>query len=161
MTSLEFAVELEEEIIRQIEFLARAAPPGPAKILAALARAEKNFSGLVKKAGGINLDLEPYPAIDAEKLLGEDFLLQGAWQAKMNLQENLCVLLMVCALIEKSTQYYQQAALNSPHPSLRLFLRSLAEVKNIQRGRLAACVRVAYNEVWEEVGFAPFLLGKD
>jgi hypothetical protein len=123
---------------------------------------ERDFLELVKQADTINIDLENYPKIDAEKILGEaNILIQKMPEEFSDTHKNICVLWMVYALIEKSAQYYRQAALNSFHPALKIFMGSLCEVKDILRVRTAACVRIGYNDIWGKIGFAPFVLGKD
>lgn len=68
---------------------------------------------------------------------------------------------MIYALYDKSFQYYQQASQNSPMPTDKYFLTSLAEIRRVTKLRIDTVIRVLSNEVWGQIGFAPFVLGKE
>lgn len=72
-----------------------------------------------------------------------------------------CILWTLYALYDRTFQYYRQASHNTPQPTDKYFYSSLAEVKNIVRRRIDAASRVLSNEVWGQVGFAPFIIGKE
>lgn len=158
---LKFAINMEEEIIRQMEILQKNSGEELAELFGSFLKIEREFLELLKQAAKVNVDLENYSPVNAEKILGKPLPSWGAAGENQASQQTVCVLWMVYALVEKSAQYYRQASLNSSHPALKLFMGSLGEVKNIFRGRAAACLRMAYNDIWGEIGFAPFVLGKD
>ena len=64
-------------------------------------------------------------------------------------------------MLDKNTQFYQQASKHSMQPQVRLFFGSVAELKLMLRRRIDGVERVVANQVWKSVGFAPGLLGKD
>lgn len=159
---LKFAIKMEEELIGQIENLDKNYNLGLGELFGLLLKFEREFLDLLKAADRTDIDLGSYPQVDAGKFFGEDnTLIQTIKMKSLEPQQTICALWMLYALIEKSAQYYAQASLNNSHPVAKLFMRSLSEAKGILRGRLAACVRITYNDIWEEVGFAPFVLGKD
>ena len=81
--------------------------------------------------------------------------------AGRNVVSQSCNLWMLYALYDKTFQYYRQASQNTPQPTAKYFYSSFAEVKNIIRRRLDAASRVLSNEVWGQIGFAPFIIGKE
>lgn len=90
------------------------------------------------------------------------------WRRVANLIDNnsdtqpcLVKLWMILALVDKSSQYYRQSALNSAYQQNKLFLNSIGDIKLIQKRRIDSFLRSIYNIIWAEVGFAPFTLGKD
>lgn len=165
MLPIQFALELETAINNQIDVIAVSVT---AKELEPIINLVKNFQDEFKKllshAANVDTDYAAYPPIDPAQLLG----LETAWQ-QSNLQsiawetniEVLSSLWSISVLIERSAQFYQQASLNSANPTSRLFFRSLSEVKKIVRIRLGTIIQSYYNYCWGELGFAPFLLGKD
>lgn len=165
MQIFQFAAAMEASIRQETERIADQAPAGMEPVLSAVAAFQAEFELLIDRAQYTNVDTGSYPEINPATLLGAD----GGWQAaggplKTAAGENIAVLTtlwQLSSLVEKSGQFYQQAALNSAHPSSRLYLSSLAEVKVMLRRRLDSLQRVVYNEVWAAVGFAPFVLGKD
>ena len=64
-------------------------------------------------------------------------------------------------LYDRQFQFYYQAGQNSPKLDAKVFMSSLAQVKNLVRRRLEVISRVASNEAWGQLGFAPFVLGKE
>lgn len=67
---------------------------------------------------------------------------------------------IVNGLLDKSAQFYRQAASNSAYPQRKLFFNSIAEIKLMQKRRIDSILRSIYNIVWADVGFAPVSLGK-
>jgi len=165
MRDFQFAAAMEASIRQEIERLMDFSPQELQPAMAMLGKFQAEFELILDRVQLTNVDVGSYPTIHAENLLGPD----SAWQqiaehfgaAQDKTAANLAVLWAVYALMEKSGQFYQQAALNSPHPSTRLLLASLGEVKSMARRRVDALLRVMYNEVWADVGFAPSKLGKD
>jgi hypothetical protein len=165
MQIFQFAAAMEASIRQESERLADHAPDGMESILTAVAAFQAEFELLIDRAQYTKVDTGSYPEVKPAALLGADSAWQGAAGGlKAAATDNIAVLTILWqlySLVEKSGQFYQQAALNSAHPSTRLYLSSLAEVKGMLRRRLDSLLRVVYNEVWAAVGFAPFILGKD
>lgn len=165
MTVLQYAATLEASIRQEIELIIRQAPNELQPFLTAVGKFQVEFELLIDRAQYTNVDKSRYPEVDPAVLLGSD----DNWQkitrdfaaVTGNSAPNLATLWMAQALMAKSGQLYQQAAANSAHPATRLFFSSLAETKNMLVRRIDGLTRVVYNEVWAELGFAPFLLGKD
>lgn len=165
MNVLLCAATMEASIRQEIEAVIRQAPGELQPFWEAIGKFQVEFELLLDRAQYINVDSGRYPMVDSAALLGSD----DAWQKiRQNFAivsdkniSSLTALWMTYALVEKSGQFYQQAAANSAHPSTRLFFGSLAETKNMLRRRIDGLMRVLYNEIWAEIGFAPFLLGKD
>lgn len=165
MKTFQFAASLEAQIRQEVEVVVAQTPDELQAVVAAVGRFQAEFELLIDRAQYVNVDTGRYPEVDAATLLGPD----GVWQeatARLGAAEETTVpglasLWFLHTLTEKSGQYYQQAALNSAHPATRLFLGSLAEVKTMLRRRLDGLLRQLYNAAWTEVGFAPFVLGKD
>jgi hypothetical protein len=78
-----------------------------------------------------------------------------------NTTNDLVALWAIYAALDKSAQFYRQAVLNTPYPLPRLFWGSLAEIKTMMRRRVDGLLRVMYNGIWEQIGFAPFALGRE
>lgn len=138
--------------------------PAYRNVLILLLKLQALFKLDVKKALDVNAANETYSQIDLDALVGSDNEWEQVSQAFATSSPssvNLTTIWMIYALIERSGQFYQQAANNSAYPSTKLFLSSLFQVRNIIRRRIGSILRVLYNNVWEEIGFAPFLLGKD
>lgn len=165
MRDFQFAAAMEASIRQEIERLTDFAPQELQPALSLLGNFQAEFELLLDRVQLTNVDKGSYPSVNSETLLGAD----NAWQqvaerfgaAQDKTAANLAVLWSVHALMEKSGQFYQQAALNSPHPATRLLMNSLGEVKSMARRRVDALLRVMYNEIWADVGFAPAKLGKD
>lgn len=165
MDSIKFAVALEASIRQEFEQAISRAPEELVPLLQLLTNVQTQFELILDRAQGTRTDLLQYPAVDTQILLGSD----AVWRQVTNdfaktadkSTADLILLWSVFSLIEKSGQFYQQAVMNSAHPTTRLFIGSLVEVKAILRRRVDAVLRVMYNEVWGTVGFAPFTLGKD
>lgn len=165
MKTLQFAAGLEAQIRQETEAVVAQAPAGLQDVVAAVGKFQAEFELLLDRAQYVDVDTGRYPEVNAAALLGPD----GVWQeatARLGTAGEATVpvlasLWFLHTLTEKSGQFYQQAALNSAHPATRLFLASLAEVKTMLRRRLDGLLRQLYNAAWSEVGFAPFVLGKD
>jgi hypothetical protein len=161
---IQFALELETAINKKIDPLLETAELFP--VITLINSFQQGFFKLLIIAKSIDVDTAKYPVVEASELLGSD----TAWQ-QLALQptpsevvenmDTLTTLWSICSLIDRSTQYYQQAAANNAHPATRLFFHSLAESKKIIRGRLAGIIHLMYNQYWGQLGFAPFMLGKD
>lgn len=160
-----FAARLEAQVRLEGEALSAQAPAELKPVLDAFGKFQAEFELMLDRAQYTDVDTGRYPAVDSDVLLGPD----SGWQVSAGrlgaagdgAVPGLTVLWMLHTMAEKTGQFYQQAAANSAHPATRLFLGSLAEVKGMLRRRLDGQLRVLYNAAWGEVGFAPFMLGKD
>ncbi|MBP2653029.1 MAG: hypothetical protein H6Q73_598 [Firmicutes bacterium] len=165
MKELRFAVVLEASIRHEVEHIAKQASAELQLVLDIVSRFQAEFELLLDRACSIDVSNGKYPEVPVNVLLGSD----GEWQQAIKSftlsgdksVANLTNLWMIIALIENSRQFYQQALLNCPYPTARIFLSSLAEIKIILRRRIDGVLRGMYNEVWAQVGFAPFVIGKD
>ncbi len=165
MKTFRFAASLEAQIRQETEAMMAQAPAELQAVVAAVGKFQAEFELLIDRAQYVDVDTGSYPEVKAEALLGPD----GVWReatARLGtpgeaMMPGLVSLWFLHTLTEKSGQFYQQAALNSAHPASRLFFGTLAEVKTMLRRRLDALLRQQYNAVWAEVGYAPFVLGKD
>jgi len=159
-----FAARLEGQVRREVEALSARAPAEPQAVVGAVAGFQAEFELLVDRAQGADIDRGRFPPVDAGALLGPDNVWQeadGGRTAAAAGEAGLTALWLLYALMDRSGQFYQQAANNSAHPAARLFWGSLAEVKGMMRRRLDGVLRGFYNAAWTEVGYAPFVMGKD
>lgn len=166
MKVLRFAAALEAQIRQEVEVVMAQAPAELQPLVTAVGSFQAGLELLLDRAQGTDVDTGRYPEVNAAALLGAD----EVWrEAAARLADpgpgktvpGLASLWYLHALTAKSGEYYHQAALNSAHPATRLFFSSLAEVKAMLRRRLDGVLRALYNAAWAEVGFAPFMLGKD
>lgn len=164
MLPIQFALTLESAINTQIETITGTAA-GAMPVITLINNFQNNFFKLLTIASSIDVDTAKYPPVETAELFGSD----TAWQqlahqtnpAAVELDMNiLAQLWSIFTLIDRSTQFYQQAAANSAHPATRLFFHSLAEAKKIIRGRVAGIIQMLHNHHWGQLGFAPFILGK-
>ncbi len=164
MLPIQFALELETSISDQIATSSGTATDAIAPVIALVEGSQVKFTLLLSSTNTMKVDIVPYPVVDESQLLGPD----TAWQqlsqniiaANASLQD-LTILWSIYTTIDKSVQFYQQAATNSAYPQARLFFSSLNHTKKILRRKLAGIIQIYYNHYWGELGFAPFLLGKD
>lgn len=165
MNSLVCAASLEASIRQELENMGGHLPPTLQPFIEAIHKFQAGFELLLDRAQGVDVNKGKFPPVSARELLGEDDAWQHLTKSFSSAQDksltNLTALWMIYTLIEKSTQFYQQASKNSAHPAERLFFGSLAEIKGMLRRRIDSLTRIMYNELWGEVGFAPFILGKD
>jgi hypothetical protein len=162
---MRFAAAMEASIRQQLELISQQAPTELQPVFGALNRFQVEFELLIDRVQYTDADGGNFPPVEAAQLLGADDIWQQTLQRFAAVPDkdaaNLTMLWMVHSLMDKSAQFYQQAAGNKAHPGVRLMLSSLAEIKNMQRRRIGGLLRVMYNQVWADVGFAPFALGKD
>jgi hypothetical protein len=165
MKVFQFAANLEAQIRQEVEVVMAQSPPELQAVVTAVGAFQAGIELLVDRAQYVDVDSGRYPEVNAAALLGPDGVWQEATASLGDWRESTVVglasLWFLIVLTEKSGQYYQQAALNSAHPATRLFFSSLAEVKGMLRRRLDGLLRQLYNAAWTQVGFAPFVLGKD
>lgn len=165
MDRFHFAASLEASLRKELENVSKQASPELQPFLDMVNKFQVEFELLLDRAQYTNVDTAKYPAVEATGLLGNDAtwqkIVQDFGQEKDKSVEDITVLWMLQILMEKSGQFYLQAAANSAHPAARLFFSSMAEAKGMLRRRFDGMLRVLYNETWANLGFAPFILGKD
>ena len=164
MNGFNFAAAMEGTIRQELELISKRSSSQLQPFWEMVSKFQAEFELLLDKAQYTNIDTHSYPVVDASILLGADNVWQeivyNFGQAEKN-NTDMAVLWMMQAATEKSGQFYIQAAANSAHPSTRIFFSSLAEAKNMLRRRFDKMLRILYNENWGNLGFAPFILGKD
>lgn len=164
MMPIQFAIELETSLSRQVAMLHETASVGTAAVLELVKDSQTKFLKILSELNTMESDTIRYPVVTESQLLGADAAWQRATEniadTKANLQE-LIGLWSIYVIIDKSVQFYQQTAANSAHPHARLFFNSLSHVKKILYRRLGGIIQIYYNYYWGELGFAPFILGKD
>jgi hypothetical protein len=164
MLHIQFALELETLISNQLVKLSKTGANETMAVIELIRQSQTEFTQLLTLVKTIDIDSVPYPGVSENQLLGSD----TAWQqvtrsvAAAGISfEGLGVYWSLYTAIDKAAQFYQQAAVNSAHPQSRLFFSSLSQVKKILRRRLDGIIHIYYNHFWGELGFAPFILGKD
>jgi len=160
MTPIQFAAALEASIRQEFESMIERAPQELGPLFIKLSKVQTEFELLLDRAQGINPELPQYPDVDQQELIGSD----EEWRiltrdfADAPNKSIICLILLLAAVefLDKSEQFYRQAAVNSAHPTTKFFISSMAEVKAILRRRVDGVLRVMYNQAWGELGFAPF-----
>ncbi|BBB93052.1 MAG TPA: hypothetical protein PKA28_01540 [Methylomusa anaerophila] len=165
MLPMKFAVLLEKSINKNLEKVRLDVSAELQPIVTLIQQTQSLIFDLLQETSDVNIDYAKLPEVNLTVLIAADDLWQKAVSSYTDAPpintDDLIQMWTIYASIEKSAQYYQQASLNSPHPATRLFLSSLSEIKNILRRRVSGVLRMIYNDVWSEVGFAPFVLGKE
>ncbi|WP_425061011.1 hypothetical protein SCACP_17780 [Sporomusa carbonis] len=165
MLPIQFAIELETALNKQIELVSDTVQAEFTPLITLISGFQRQFLQLLSDASTVNIDREQYPAVNQDRLLGPDvawrqFTGQNTSIIETNTQ-TITAIWSIYALIDRSAQYYLQAATNSAHPATGLFFHSLSQIKKILKGRLAGVIQMLYNHYWGKLGFAPFVLGKD
>lgn len=162
MLPMQFAIEFETVITNQLTELAVTADSVP--LITLIEQCQREVLSLLATANTINIDIAAYPPVNESQLLGAD----GEWQQVASHNEAgsaslklLVMLWTVNTLLDKTAQFYQQAAANNAHPQTRLFFNSLSHIKRILVRRVNSTIQIYCNHYWGELGFAPFMLGKD
>ncbi|MDD4600578.1 hypothetical protein SDC9_06095 [bioreactor metagenome] len=113
------------------------------------------------------LKADTYSELDAIQILLET---KGKYKDTLSLNDDLTSDTMVAMymnlsaisnLIEKSLQFYRQAANNSAYEHDKLYFNSLVELKKVLKRRIDSVLRIVYNALWSKIGFAPFVFGKE
>lgn len=162
MTAYEFALSLENGLHNEIEDLLEKHSITTNTLLKIIYENQKNVIDLINAASRLQIDIAVFPSLDAS-LLND----ATSWNAITDeykssfIIEELFIYWKINALIEKNAQFYQQAALNSPYPSEKIFFSSLAEIKYILKRRIQGVLQIMYNHIWGEIGFNPILFGKE
>lgn len=149
--------ELERQAVQEI--------PEITPIIKLMIAFQTRFEELLKAVITSRTNKEKLPPIDMLSIIGSE---KDWYQAEMtllatphNLPAIVVTLWTICELTEKSGEFYLQISRNTAQPSERLFYNSLAEIKKILKRRLNGILHSIYNEVWGDIGFAPFILKKD
>jgi hypothetical protein len=157
-----FAADLERNTLAELNRILENVPSIICPALTMLIAAEEGWNELFNL---IENNQQQYPALNTESLAGSDKewlkVIASLKEAQFQNTDSLTIFWMLYAIAERTTQYYQQAAANSAYPDERQFFISLAKCKLLLKKRIDSIMRIMYNHAWAEVGFAPFLLGKD
>lgn len=164
MKPTQFALEIETAIGSEIASITDIVT-GNFPFIILLKQFQDGFLQLLLAAEETNIDMTQYPIVDENKLLGSDIVWQEAINpSKINTNINITVLSKLWAIntaIDKSVQFYHQAAINSAHPQTRIYFSSLSHIKKILQRRMNGIIQIYDNHYWGELGFAPFMLGKN
>lgn len=164
METLTFAAAMEKSIGDNIEKLGHGCSLGLQPVLHLLVAFHREFEMVLVRAKSAP-DGQSLPELDTTQLLGPDETwrsLSAAFSADTVPDAmDYTVLWSIHAMLDKSTQFYQQASRQSVQPHVRLFFGSIAELKGMLRRRMDGIERIAANQVWKAVGFPPGLLGKE
>jgi hypothetical protein len=164
MRPFEFANSLETVLLRQLESFSGDVSPELQPLLRSLQNSQATFLECLTLAAAVNVDSEPYPSVAVTILPGSDTVWQkqtAEFATAAKSSQDLVALWAIYTALDKTAQFYRQAALNTPHPLTRLFWGSLAETKSLMRRRVDGVLRIMYNNIWEQIGFAPFVLGRE
>ncbi|MCE5285464.1 MAG: hypothetical protein LLG02_06425 [Pelosinus sp.] len=156
-----FAADLEKNILSELKKMTENAAIVLGPALHMLIAAEEGWNELFH----LLAENQPqYPALSTEILAGSDQewlkVIAPLKEVEIQNTDSLILFWMLYALIERTAQYYQQAAANSAYPDQRQFFNSLSQCKLLLKKRIDSIMRIMYNHAWAEVGFAPFMLGK-
>lgn len=67
----------------------------------------------------------------------------------------------IYSLLERTAQYYHQAGINSAYPKEKAWYLSLEQIKLMEKRKVGGAVRTVHNHLWGQLGFAPFMIGKE
>ena len=156
---LEIAQKLELEILHKIELAAKEADSEQAYWQVILA-SQKKMLTLLSLASQQEDSFPEYPDVELETIL----MSKASWQEQLDKiqpgfeyqAKQLMELLMLEKANESLQEFYQQASGNVAHPLSKVFLTSLAEVKNLQNMRISMFTKVYNNKLWSILGYAPF-----
>lgn len=159
---LSFAISMENSILRQTEFFLNSGPAELQKVTTVLIRSQHELLEVLHQCISIHSQSAKYPELCVEQIVGSD----SDWKFSLNadalsLTDNLVQLWNIYAMTDKSWQFYQQSSCNSMYPGDSVFMSSVAQLKSMLKRRIDSVLRIIYNQVWLEVGHAPFLLGRD
>lgn len=163
MEAIQYAIELETNLKKMIVVISEGSDQEMMLLTDVLTKHQVKTIDLLKAMQAELGNFDPQTKVSA--LLDDpewhEAIGRISGQGESGIVSQACILWMLYALYDKTFQYYRQASHNTPQPTSRYFYSSLAEVKNIIRRRLDAASRVLSNEVWGQVGFAPFVIGKE
>ncbi|WP_346354526.1 hypothetical protein [Azotosporobacter soli] len=145
MKAIQIAVELEKQVIEQLMRLGQAAS------LYWLSEKEEEIVKLLQTLADKDPAKCMYPEFSAE---WAEHMPHDEWESD-SLRTTMDLLNLVW-LLEKTVQFYQQAAKNSPYPSQQFFFSSLSKWKLLLRKRVEGVAKHAHSQLWQELGFSPF-----
>lgn len=155
-----FAADLERNTLSVLNKMLEGASKELHPVIHMLLYVQKGWNELLQL-----LEKEDYPEPNAAVLAGSEKewlqVMASLKQVEFKNTDDLILFWMLYALAERTLQYYQQAAANSAYPAARQFFTALCQCKLLQKKRIDSIMRILYNHAWAEVGFAPFVLGKD
>jgi hypothetical protein len=162
--TLDFASAMETSIAEKMRMLQVGCTVDLTELLDRLIKSQQSFVDLIQQAknsGNEALELK----IDVTSLIGSDAE-WAAITAKFQPGDSPVIvdattLWSVHAMLDKASQFYLQASKQLESPQLRLFFSNLAEIKLMLRRRVGAVERILANQIWQEIGFPPGLLGKE
>lgn len=163
MTSFEFALSIETCLRKEIRNKIDNTPQEVTALYKIIDKTQNEFETILERAMHTRIDSEPFPIVEPS-ILGNDIVWKKTTEAYSITANTSIQLLMdfweIHILIEKSAQFYQQAALNTPHPAEKIFFTSCSEVKHILRRRIYGILQIMCNHAWAELGFTPFVFAK-
>ena len=156
---LEIAQKLENEVLNKIQKFANEAQV-TSNYMNLILASQKNVVILLEQAAKQENSFPEYPDLNIEEII----FTQERWQEALDKilpdleyqPQQLIELLMLDKANESLQEFYQQASANVPHPLSKLFLSSLAEVKNLQSMKISMFAKVYNNKLWGILGYAPF-----
>lgn len=164
METIQYAIELEMHIKKMIVVVSAGSDQQMILLADVLTKHQVKTIELLKamqaEKGNFDPQAKVSALLDDPECHGAIGGISGQGESSSVVSQS-CILWMLYALYDRTFQYYRQASHNTQQPTSRYFYSSLAEVKNIIRRRLDAASRVLSNEVWGQVGFAPFIIGKE
>ena len=162
--TLSFAIEMEKSITANMERLQCLCSPRLEELVTRLLRCQEQFEALLEQVRATQ-DCTLSEETGSKRMLGDDAewtMLCGKFKPDEEPQtQDFTVLWSFHSLLDKSSQFYQQASRQDPQVQLRLFFSNIAELKTVLRRRVDGVERIIANQVWAKIGFAPGLLGKD
>lgn len=165
MDTIGFALELELAIEKTLTEFRPRCTDKLFNMLDMLVASQQEFVNVLTQADVTTPGRESFPVIETVRVVGAEEtwrLVTATFRADEQPEtSNITVLWSVCACIDRSAQFYAQAAQNSASPQSRLFFGSLAELKQMLRRKVDGILRVNENQVWSVVGFPPGRLSKE
>ncbi len=145
MKTVEFALALEARLVEKLVAFEDDA------LLRWVSEKEQEVLKLLQGVAACEPQKHMYPALEAEWAN----LPSELEPREYSLAETLELLNLVW-LMQKTAQFYQQAANHTPYPSQQIFFASLHQWKLLLRKRLEGAARHAHSRLWGELGFSPF-----
>lgn len=162
MNAIQYAIQLERQINNTLQLIATDADSRIIPLVEVLAKHQGKMLEILLAVE--NAGIAGYSQVEIPALFDESKWQEAVAAVNFNsksLVTQLSLLWAIQAFYDKSFQYYRQAGQNTPFPAEKYFFSSLAEVKNMIRRRIDAVSHVLSNEIWGEIGFAPYIIGKE
>lgn len=160
-----YALIMENSIKQEVMFRLQNGPLQLKPLLETISTCQEAFIDILQNTFDKG-NLSTYSEQDAIQTLFETIRLENKFEINSNdtteLVMNLYMTLSTLSIIiERSLQFYRQAANNSAYEYEKIFFNSLAEQKKVLKRRIESALRIVYNSLWSQVGFAPFIFGKE